>query len=160
MASLELTDIGMSESNETLENNKGSHASTEESLPKLRRSTRIIHPVGLSEKVIRKPKSHKDSEKSIQNYYLSKHIKRTSSTLETIFEEPINENNQTCYMSIRKFKRVLNFADKNSKSKLKKRSMKAKKNSSKQKLKVKKIAQEVLLKKLASLEEDEGMASS
>ncbi|CAH1112299.1 unnamed protein product [Psylliodes chrysocephalus] len=122
----------------------------------VRRSSRKkILPIQTEKKrVISKPKrlsSNGTIDANVINYYLDKKIKRFSSSLETIFEQPKSDepnSNQDLYMSRRKFVRTLPAKDiklpKN--KKIKKRNMKVKKIN-----KRKNLPMEMLLKKLASI---------
>ncbi|KRT86053.1 hypothetical protein AMK59_2685, partial [Oryctes borbonicus] len=139
--------------------------STEVSNPKqsLRRSSRIKKKINLPavKTDIRNTNPSRNSNKtSIEQYYLSKEVKRLPSTLETIFEEPKSSNNVVQYMSIKKFKRILNFDEDNAIShkgkRSKKRIMKAKKVSAAKRINMKKkISMEVLMHKLEAIEGDE-----
>lgn len=100
-----------------------------------------------------KPKKIVDGySKEIVNYYLDKKIKRTQSSLETIFEEPINDG---CSMGARKLKRCIGFPDIGiyikDKIKVKKRLMKAKKVCGIKK--IKKLSMDLLLEKLRNIEQ-------
>ncbi|XP_074032312.1 uncharacterized protein [Leptinotarsa decemlineata] len=123
----------------------------------LRRSGRKrIRPAEVEKKqIISKPKRlHEDSSyEEIKKYYLDKKVKRLPPSLETIFEEPKTGG---IIMSARKFKRCINFGSMNylptNKSKVKKRSLKAKKVTPRPK---NKLTMDLLLKKLSCLEENE-----
>ncbi|GJQ71284.1 hypothetical protein Trydic_g11021 [Trypoxylus dichotomus] len=96
----------------------GSTQSVENSDPKqdLRRSSRLRKKINLPVEGVhtRNKNPSKNSNKtSIEQYYLSKQVKRLPSTLETIYEEPKALNNEVQYMSIKKFKRILNFDEDN-----------------------------------------------
>ncbi|CAG9765998.1 unnamed protein product [Ceutorhynchus assimilis] len=130
----------------------------------IRRSGRMkIMPLEEASKtrpVIKKSKklelNSQSSQKTVEKYYLSQKIKLTSTTLETIFEEP----EQNSVFSTRKMRRSINFAKttfpKADKSKVKKRSMKAKKilKGGFKKLN-KKLGLEMLMKKLKELDSDD-----
>ncbi|XP_066258292.1 uncharacterized protein [Euwallacea similis] len=99
----------------------------------VRKSTRSIRfrPLEKIEEcyqvVTRSKKWNISSLKDIENYYLDKKVKLNSLALETIFEDPQNNNT----MSTKKLKRSIQFSafvgQKVEKSKVKKRSRKAKK---------------------------------
>ncbi|KAK5647274.1 hypothetical protein RI129_002166 [Pyrocoelia pectoralis] len=46
---------------------------------------------------------------SVEQYYCDKKVKRLPSTLETIFEEPKQQNNEEQFIGTRKYKRALHF---------------------------------------------------
>ncbi|KAJ8916106.1 hypothetical protein NQ315_004473 [Exocentrus adspersus] len=78
----------------------------------LRRSCRkkICNQVIEKRRVLMKPRKLSDvnvSMDEIYNYYLDKRVKRLTPSLETIFEEPKGNT----FMSTRKFKRTINFAN-------------------------------------------------
>ncbi|KAK4885961.1 hypothetical protein RN001_002232 [Aquatica leii] len=97
-----------------------------------------------------------NNRNNVEKYYLNKKVKRMPSTLETIFEEPKQHNNEKLFLSSRKLKRVLSFNEdivQSNKLKSKKRLNKAKKlPSSKKFINRKKLSMETLMNKLTSLE--------
>lgn len=132
----------------------------------LRRSSRLRGMVRISfnESDTRPDrKSNSENRKggnSIEQYYLSKQVKRLPSTLETIYEEPKSLNDDVQYMSVKKFKRVLNFEGENSglhrHKRSKKRLLKAKKVTAVKRLSAKKkISMEVFLRKLEAIEDSD-----
>lgn len=133
-------------------------ANTEDAEPNLpvrvKRSLRKrVHP--LEKKVETGPKMRK---LSVEQYYCNKKVKRLPSTLETIFEEPKQQNNEEQFIGTRKYKRALHFhqdAAMGSKLKLRKRILKAKKlPSSKKFLNRKKIPLATVIQKLSGVEFD------
>ncbi|KAB0804783.1 hypothetical protein PPYR_01753 [Photinus pyralis] len=135
----------------------GSETAATESLSTnvpVRRSLRKrVHP--LEVKVESEPKMRK---RSIEQYYCDKRVKRLPSTLETIFEEPKQQNNEEQLIGTRKYKRTVHFHQDvavGSKLKLRKRILKAKKlPSSKTFLNRKKIPLSTVMQKLSSLDSD------
>lgn len=98
---------------------------TERSRMTRRRSDRLL------KRVVLQTATDDDFEK-VQNYYLNRQVKRLSSKLETIFEEPKKGKREPLYMSSRKYKRVIRFDDVSaSKEKLTKRQIKIKQISKK-----------------------------
>ncbi|XP_076277685.1 uncharacterized protein LOC143207761 [Lasioglossum baleicum] len=61
-----------------------------------------------------------------KNYYLHKNLKRKLNTLETIYEEKDDGNENSKLMSVKRYKRMIQFQDKPSDYKLKKRRAKIK----------------------------------
>ncbi|XP_030759202.1 uncharacterized protein LOC115884693 [Sitophilus oryzae] len=119
----------------------------------LRKRIRPLEPTIENCRVLRNPRklSINSTMKDVQNYYLDKRIKLNSQALETIFEEPQKE----LYMSSKKLRRCINFInvshEKPNKAKVKKRVLKAKKTNNFKKV-VKKIDMDLLLSKLAVLD--------
>ncbi|XP_075969841.1 protein tantalus-like [Anticarsia gemmatalis] len=99
------------------------------------------------------------STKQIEALYLNKKVKSMSQTLETIYEEPKSQNNETeVFIGGRKVKRVLSFqiGSQYTKDKIKKRRAKIKKLlGNKSYLNRKKIPMQVFLKTIECLELDE-----
>lgn len=134
----------------------------------LRRSTRIKKQINLSVGAAhthRKKIDKGDSKSKIEQYYLSKQVRRLPSTLETIYEEPKSSNNEVQYMSVKKFKRVLNFDEENfvlhKNKRSKKRLMKAKKVTASNRISTrKKVSMEALLRKLEAVEEENKESST
>lgn len=90
--------------------------------------------------------------KKIRKYYLDKTVRRSTSSLETIFEEPADDQK---WKSSRKSLRTLNFHRTASemKAKIKKRQLKSKKFFLK-KRKWSKVTVDLLMKTLSILEQD------
>ncbi|XP_028137666.1 uncharacterized protein LOC114332130 [Diabrotica virgifera virgifera] len=133
---------------EVNELNKSSPETTEPS----RRSGRVkIRPMKHDKRRVKCNPKRLSEDKAIINYYLDKKIKGTTN-LETIFEDPASPH----IMSRRKYSRTMNFPVEISltkqKNKVKKRSLKAKDRGS---FKPKKVSMDLLLKKLASIEDGE-----
>ncbi|KAK2586728.1 hypothetical protein KPH14_011763 [Odynerus spinipes] len=68
-----------------------------------------------------------ESDEDIKDYYLDKTLKKKANTLETIFEETANANENSTYMSAKRYKRMIQFQQQPTDSKLKKRRTKIKK---------------------------------
>ncbi|XP_031840835.1 uncharacterized protein LOC116430597 isoform X2 [Nomia melanderi] len=66
-------------------------------------------------------------EVDVKNYYLNRREKRKLNTLETIYEEKDDLSENTTYMSVKRYKRTIQFQDKPSDCKLRKRRAKIKK---------------------------------
>ncbi|KOC63836.1 hypothetical protein WH47_01166, partial [Habropoda laboriosa] len=69
----------------------------------------------------------KEVEVKGQEYYLNRNLKRKLNTLETIYEEKEDINECTTYMSAKRYKRMIQFQENPSDSKLKKRRARIKK---------------------------------
>lgn len=99
------------------------------------------------------------NSKQIEALYLNKKVKSLSQTLETIYEEPKTQNNETdVFIGGRKVKRLLTFqlGNQYTKDKIKKRRAKIKKLlGNKSFLNRKKIPMQVFLKTIECLELDE-----
>ncbi|XP_076654376.1 uncharacterized protein LOC143359905 [Halictus rubicundus] len=67
-----------------------------------------------------------EGEVDVKNYYLNKSLKRKLNTLETIYEEKDDGNENSKFMSVKRYKRMIQFQDKPSDYKLKKRRAKMK----------------------------------
>lgn len=90
-----------------------------------------------------------ESDEDIKDYYLDKTLKKKANTLETIFEETVNANENSTYMSAKRYKRIIQFQQRPTDSKLKKRRTKIKKVfGSKINLKRKHGSMQILLDKL------------
>lgn len=120
----------------------------------VRRSTRKkIRPLDCeNRRTTKKPKKVSDNNyKETVSYYLDKRVKKFSSSLETIFEEPKNGT----FMASKRLKRFINFSETGiphkDKVKIKKRALKAKKVHSIKRLN-KKVSMDLLMKKLMSIE--------
>ncbi|XP_050302781.1 uncharacterized protein LOC126740698 [Anthonomus grandis grandis] len=125
--------------------------------PEVRRSERKrIRPLPTQKKDIltrsKKFLCESSTEKQVEQYYLNKKVKLSSPALETIFEEP--KNNAQC-MSNKRLKRIIHFNESTDKSKVKKRSLKARKiiKGGFRKLS-KKLGLESLMNSLKKLEEE------
>ncbi|KZC04582.1 hypothetical protein WN55_00657, partial [Dufourea novaeangliae] len=68
-----------------------------------------------------------EGEVDIKNYYLNKSLKRKLNNLETIYEEKDDISENATYMSVKRYKRMIQFQNKPSDCKLKKRRAKIKK---------------------------------
>lgn len=68
-----------------------------------------------------------ESDEDIKDYYLDKNCKRKVNNLETIFEETANANENSVYMSVKRYKRMIQFQEQPNDSKLQKRRTKIKK---------------------------------
>ncbi|XP_015604501.1 protein PRR14L-like isoform X2 [Cephus cinctus] len=95
---------------------------------------RLPRPVAaeiLNRRCSLKPKKRRsseiESEDDIREYYLDKSIKKKPNCLETIFEENEDTNENTHFMSAKRFKRMIQFQQEPTDSKLKKRRAKVKK---------------------------------
>lgn len=62
-----------------------------------------------------------ESEDQIKEYYLDKTVKKNTNALETIFEERDDSSQSTTCMSVKRFKRMIQFNQEPTDSKLKKR---------------------------------------
>lgn len=125
----------------------------------LRKKFRISAPTN-NARVLSKPKKFVEgSMKETMKYYLDKRVKRLHPSLETIFEEPQKES----MMSLRKFKRIIEFPATvglhKDKVKTKRRTMKAKKIKTIKRLK-KKVSMDLLMKKLSTIEETDSNISN
>lgn len=80
----------------------------------------------LANNSVKTPKAPKNPDNVIIKYYTSKKVKRTPSTLETIFEEPKEHQGNLLLMGQKKVKRTLDFKPNTNKAKCHKRQMKAK----------------------------------
>ena len=123
-------------------------ADTHTNLP--RRSLRKITPVNY----------FKDEVNGVDPYPVKQVNKKRSSMLETIFEEPKSTNNELLFMSIKKFKRKLDFAGNlpcpQKQTKIRKRIMKMKRVSVKRLNKRNKMSMDSFKKKFEDLiKEDE-----
>lgn len=80
-------------------------------------------PVSLEKAIAKKSREREevDDLNKIKRYYLNKTVKKRHSNLETIYEIPKKNN----YMTIRKYKRFINFEEFNKKTKVEKRQLKA-----------------------------------
>lgn len=116
----------------------------------------MTFPVQIQNDPPKNPKKLSKEEtdmKKIRKYYLDKTVKRSPSSLETIFEEPVDEK----LMSSRKSSRVINFNRTTTALKLKsrKRQLKAKTELKFVKRKWKKISVDLLMDTLSILEQQE-----
>lgn len=150
MASLEIND-------KKRRNEDSNTADDHSSTVAVRRSLRKrIKPLEVEKRrVLTRPKKCDSNDISaIKNIYLNKKIKRNPSNLETIFEEPKDDKDGDFAMSVKKFKRLINFASTSTtdKQKIKKRHMKAKKLFPCKK-KACKVTKDYFLKKLNELED-------
>ena len=88
-------------------------------------------------------------EKGTKEYYLHGSLKRKLNTLETIFEEKDDANESTLYMGVKRYRRMIEFKQKPSDSKIKKRRARIKKVfGSKSNFKRKQASMQMLLDKL------------
>lgn len=88
-------------------------------------------------------------EIDIKEYYLNKNLKRKLNSLETIFEEKDDTSESTIYMGVKRYRRMIQFQQKPSDSKIKKRKAKIKKLfGSKSNFKRKRASMQMLLNKL------------
>lgn len=107
----------------------------------------------------------KTPKNKLERYYLSKKVKLMAPSLETVFEEPLQQEGNT-YCSKRKFKRLLEFdvMDRScsaKRSKTKKRIIRAKKLvTANRYLKRKKISMKAFMSKIAVLEENKDRAET
>lgn len=93
-------------------------------------------------------KQNKTQEEDSKNYYLHKNLKRKLNSLETIYEEKDEENENSKLMSVKRYKRMIQFQDKPSDYKLKKRRAKIKNLIS---FKRRCLSMQTLLDKLSSI---------
>lgn len=70
--------------------------------------------------------SEMHNEDQIKEYYLDKTVKKHTNSLETIFEEREDSSHTTTSMSVKRFKRMIQFSSAPTDSKLKKRREKVK----------------------------------
>lgn len=90
-----------------------------------------------------------ENDDDIKDYYLDKTLKKEANNLETIFEESANANENSSYMSAKRYKRMIQFEQNPTDSKLKKRRTKIKKVfGSKVTFRRKRGSMQVLLDKL------------
>ncbi|XP_035721145.1 uncharacterized protein LOC118441196 [Vespa mandarinia] len=68
-----------------------------------------------------------ESDEDVKDYYLDKSFKKKVNNLETIFEETTNGNENSLYMSVKRYKRMIQFQQQPNNSKLQKRRTKIKK---------------------------------
>lgn len=100
-------------------------------------------------------KKSTEKEGDIEDYYLNKNLKKKLNNLETIYEEKDDISESSVYMSVKRYKRMIQFNAKPSDSKIKKRKAKVKKVfGSKINLKRKYASMEMLLEKLNSARTD------
>ncbi|XP_022905238.2 uncharacterized protein [Onthophagus taurus] len=130
---------------------------------KIRRSTRIINksiPIPKIEikTVVKSQWKTTNTEQELAKIYLEGKgvAKKKTASLETIFEEPKIVNNSPQYTSGKKFRRMISFHESGSviaQHRVKKRHMKAKQvlGNNKKGFKQKKISQEVFMKRLKTL---------
>nr|XP_050859189.1 uncharacterized protein LOC127067851 isoform X1 [Vespula vulgaris] len=85
----------------------------------------------LNRRCSRRPKKRNckemESNEDIKDYYLDKSFKKKVNNLETIFEETANANENSIYMSVKRYKRMIQFQQQPNDSKLQKRRTKIKK---------------------------------
>ncbi|KAF7275142.1 hypothetical protein GWI33_012143 [Rhynchophorus ferrugineus] len=146
----------------TTSNSSSKDLNTETPVKLVRRSERNKHKsleTRDNRRVVKKPRKLSvkmrclEDNFNVENYYLDKKIKLHSPALETIFEDP-KENK---FMSARKLRRCINFANLiKDKSKIKKRSMKAKELKKVAVIR-KRIGMDYLLKKLALVEDNDNI---
>ncbi|XP_078044642.1 uncharacterized protein LOC144474051 isoform X1 [Augochlora pura] len=72
-------------------------------------------------------KQNKTQEVDVKNYYLNKNLKRKLNTLETIYEEKDDASENGTFMSVKRYKRMIQFQNKPTDCKLKKRRARIKK---------------------------------
>lgn len=65
--------------------------------------------------------SEMETEDEIKDYYLDKSIKKVQNTLETIYEEKDGTNQSGTVMSVKRYKRMIQFQGNPTESKIKKR---------------------------------------
>lgn len=87
-----------------------------------------------------------------KEYYLNKNLKRKLNNLETIYEEKDDTNECITYMSVKRYKRMIQFQEKPTDQKLKKRRAKIKRVfGSKINFKRKCASMQMLLDKLSGI---------
>lgn len=96
-----------------------------------KRISRVIPNENLNRRCNTRPKkrtySEMDTEEDVTEYYLDKTIKNKKNNLETIYEEKDGISENSVYMSAKRYKRMIQFQEAPSDSKLKKRKAKIKK---------------------------------
>lgn len=96
-----------------------------------KRIPRVVPNENLNRRCSTKPKkrtsSEMETEEDITGYYLDKTIKNKPNCLETIYEEKDDISENSIYMSAKRYKRMIQFQQTPSDSKLKKRKAKIKK---------------------------------
>ncbi|XP_058805387.1 uncharacterized protein LOC131672277 isoform X2 [Phymastichus coffea] len=103
-----------------------------------------------------------ESEEQIKEYYLDKTVKKYNNSLETIFEEKDDSNQTTCMMSVKRFKRMIQFTPEPTDSKLKKRREKIRKvfGSKINHKRKRKVSMQSLLDKLHGAHSDVSITNS
>ncbi|CAK9823167.1 hypothetical protein ANTRET_LOCUS1562 [Anthophora retusa] len=97
-------------------------------------------------------KKGKETEAKPQEYYLNRNLKRKLNNLETIYEEKDDINECSTYMSAKRYKRMIQFQENSSSSKLKKRRARIKRVfGSKINFKRRCASMQVLLDKLSGI---------
>lgn len=97
-----------------------------------------------------------ENEEQIKEYYLDKTVKKHTNSLETIFEEKEDSGQSTNCMSIKRFKRMIQFTSEPTDSKIKKRREKIRKvfGSKINYKKRRNVSMQALLDKLNGLQND------
>lgn len=104
-----------------------------------------------------------ESEDQIKEYYLDKTVKKYNNSLETIFEgSEKDDSSQSTTMSVKRFKRMIQFTAQPTDSKLKKRRDKVKKvfGSKINHKKKRKVSMQALLDKLHGSRSDISIPNS
>ncbi|XP_001599705.1 protein tantalus [Nasonia vitripennis] len=100
--------------------------------------------------------SEMENEEQIKEYYLDKTVKKHTNSLETIFEEKEDSSQSTNCMSVKRFKRMIQFTPEPTDSKIKKRREKIRKvfGSKINYRKRRNVSMQALLDKLNGLQND------
>ncbi|XP_033329853.1 uncharacterized protein LOC117222324 [Megalopta genalis] len=86
-----------------------------------------LRPRKRSTEMEKNDKQNKTQEVDVKNYYLNKNLKRKLNSLETIYEERDSSSENNTFMSVKRYKRMIQFQNKPTDCKLKKRRAKIKK---------------------------------
>ncbi|OAD58932.1 hypothetical protein WN48_09859 [Eufriesea mexicana] len=101
------------------------------------------------EDISKRNKSQQTERTNFKEYYLNKNLKRRLNNLETIYEEKDDANEFITYMSVKRYKRMIQFQEKPTDSKLRKRRAKIKSVfGSKINFKQRRASMQMLLEKL------------
>lgn len=98
-----------------------------------------------------------ENEEQIKEYYLDKTVKKHTNSLETIFEEKEDSIQSTNFMSVKRFKRSIQFTAEPTDSKIKKRRDKIRKvfgSKINYHKKRRNVSMQALLDKLSGLQND------